>query len=44
MLCLNMSNKISDGLLGRAFKLNRDLVSANAKRFSLSFVHMFYFF
>ena len=44
MLCLNMSNNIGDGLLGRAFKLNRDLVSANAKRFSLPFLHMFDFF
>ena len=44
MLCLNMSNNISDGLLGRAFKLRRDMVSANAKRCSLTFLHMFDFF
>ena len=44
MLRLNMSNNISDGLLDRAFKLHRDLVSANAKRFSLNFLYMFYFF
>ena len=36
-----MSNNISDGLLDRAFKLRRDLVSANAKRCSLNFLHMF---